>query len=106
MGQLLALTRRPTAVLVSTFDGAVGALRAINEAGLRAPDDISIVSFDDPVTASFLTPSLTCVAMPFEEMGSTAVDVIAEVVEGGPGRSVVVDTAPRLVVRESLRSIG
>ena len=106
MAQLLGRDRRPTAVLVSTFVGAVGALRAVNEAGLTAPDDISIVSFDDPVTASYLTPSLTCVAMPFEEMGSTAVDVLAEVIEGNPGRSVVVDTAPQLVLRESLKSIG
>jgi len=104
MAALLASARRPSAVLVSNFTAAIGALRAIVDAGLSAPGDVSLVSFDDAEIATFLNPALTSIQMPFEEMGSTAIDVLAEVIDGKSPGSAVVTTSPRLVVRESLQS--
>lgn len=106
MVALLATRKRPTAVLVSNFTGAVGALRAVYDAGLTVPGDVSLVSFDDAEIASFLRPALTAIQMPFEEMGSIAVDVLAAVIDGASSPGAVASTKPQLVIRESLARLS
>jgi DNA-binding LacI/PurR family transcriptional regulator len=104
MSKLLARRNRPTAVFASNLSAALGALKAVDDAGLGVPHDISVVSFDDENIAGFTVPALTAVRMPFAEMGSTAVEMLDAAVSGEPVRSVVVrDPAPRLIVRRSLR---
>lgn len=103
MGELVRLTSRPTAVLAYPDVVAIGAIRGALEAGLRVPEDISIVGFDDIPQAAYLRPALTTVAVPIREMGERAVAVLLSRIEGRerdePPQRVVLPTA--LVVRES-----
>ncbi|MEU8762433.1 LacI family DNA-binding transcriptional regulator [Streptomyces sp. NPDC048659] len=99
----LVLARIPdvTAVFVASDEMAFGVVRALHEAGLRVPGDVSVIGFDDIELAEYCSPSLTTVAQPFEEIGAQAVtDLLRRVAAPGAlpePRSV----APRLVVRAS-----
>lgn len=73
---LLRLPDPPTAIFVCNDLMAVGALCAIHEAGLRVPDDVSVVGFDDVPLASFTVPRLTTVAQPAHELGVRAVTLL------------------------------
>ena len=72
MGALLHLSKKPTAVVASNDWTAIGALHAINAAGLRVPDDISVVGFDDIPLVSYTNPALTSVRMSAADVGTTA----------------------------------
>ena len=103
MKQLLAATRDFTAVFCFNDIAAIGAMRAIAEAGLRVPDDVSVVGFDDILSAAYCTPSLTTVRQPLIEMGKTGARILLERI-ANPGKSemaVEVVIEPELVVRES-----
>lgn len=76
--QLLESKPRPTAVLVASDPMAVGVYKAINEANLRIPEDISVVSFDDIEMAKFMTPALSSIQMNAKEMGHLAVRMAKE----------------------------
>lgn len=103
---LLAGTPRPTALVCFNDLTAIGALRAVRQAGLEVPRDVSVVGFDDIPIASLVHPALTTVAQPFEEMGRWAVarltSQIAASREGGQRPPPEVVRLPcRLVVRAS-----
>jgi LacI family transcriptional regulator len=100
MEQMLA-TDRPEAVFVSSDRMAIGALRAIREAGLICPDDIAIVSFDGLVPPDHTIPALTSVAQHVAEVGAEAASVLHAVISGEvtEPKSVVLPTS--LIVRES-----
>lgn len=70
---LLALDNRPTAIFCASDKMAIGCYEAIKEVGLRIPDDISVVGFDDDPTARYLDPPLTTILVPHEEMGRRAI---------------------------------
>lgn len=74
--QLLELVVPPTAVYVISDLQAVGLLRAINEAGLRVPNDIAIISFDGSLESEFAWPGLTAMRQPVQEMAVEAVDML------------------------------
>jgi DNA-binding LacI/PurR family transcriptional regulator len=79
---------------------AIGAIRAIRELGLRVPEDISVVGFDDINSAAFQNPSLTTVRQPLRIMGVTAARILIERLNGGKDpREVIIE--PELVLRES-----
>ncbi|MBM4428421.1 MAG: LacI family transcriptional regulator [Chloroflexi bacterium] len=99
--QLLQLTPRPTAIFVCNDMMAIGALRAASQLGLRVPEDVAIIGFDDIELASYISPSLTTVAQPKLEMGQLAVKLLFERMGDPslPPRHTVLATT--LVVRES-----
>lgn len=100
MHKLLDLPAPPTAVFVTSDVVAFGAVQAIQERGLRIPEDIAIVGFDDVPLASFCTPPLTTVRMPAIEMGRCAGQLLYERTIGQPKeRHIQLDT--ELVVRAS-----
>jgi DNA-binding LacI/PurR family transcriptional regulator len=106
MRQLLALPdRRPTAVFCVSDLAAIGALRALFEAGIRVPGEMAIVGFDGILLGQFTTPALTTMNQPREEMGRLAADMLLELLEGGqpPGEQVL---AAELLVRESCGAAG
>lgn len=101
MQQLLALPQPPTAAFIASDTMAIGAIRAINEAGLSVPDDIAIIAFDDLPSASYANPPLTTVRQPISEMGATAVKLLLDQFED-PEKSVVQVRLPtQLVIRSS-----
>ncbi|ALE05714.1 transcriptional regulator [Arthrobacter sp. ERGS1:01] len=73
---LLSGRTRPRALLCMNDRLAFGAYQALNEAGLRVPDDVSIIGFDNDELAEYLRPGLTTVALPHEQMGRRAVDLL------------------------------
>ncbi|MFC4766184.1 LacI family DNA-binding transcriptional regulator [Effusibacillus consociatus] len=90
----------PSAFLVASDPMAIGAVRALHEAGIKVPDDVAIVSFDDIELAQYVTPSLTTVKAFTEQMGRTAVNLLLERLNGREvPLKVVVPT--KLVIRQS-----
>jgi DNA-binding LacI/PurR family transcriptional regulator len=99
MSELLALPQRPTAVFATCDILAAGALQAIYAAGLRVPDDISIIGFDDTLAMN-LTPPLTTVAQPMEELGRLGFRAALAAIEGRPLGDLQL-LPSRLVLRHS-----
>ena len=90
----------PTAVVCSNDLTAIGAIRALFRAGIRVPQDVSVVGADDIPFASLCHPPLTTVQIPRERLGTLACDILHSMLQGKePGFEKVLDTA--LVVRES-----
>ncbi|HLJ88977.1 MAG TPA: LacI family DNA-binding transcriptional regulator [Candidatus Angelobacter sp.] len=98
--ELLSRSVPFTAILAYNDLSAIGAIRAIRDHGLRVPEDISVVGFDDIASAAFQNPSLTTVRQPLRTMGMTAARILLDRLNGGKDpREVVVQ--PEFVVRES-----
>lgn len=101
MAALLRLSKRPTAVVCSNDWTAIGALRAINAAGLRVPEDVSLVGFDDIPLVSYTNPPLTTVRMAAADVGTTAFDALFRLIGGDRLEGDVYQVPTRLVMRES-----
>ena len=99
--QLLAGKKPFTALFAYNDISAIGAIRAIQEQGLRVPQDISVMGFDDIPGAAFHTPSLTTVQQPLNRMGEVAAQVLLERIEGKKEYPADIAIEPALVVRES-----
>lgn len=97
------LERRPdvTALYTSTLSQAVGTMHAVRRLGLRIPDDVSVIGYDDLPLAEYLDPPLTTVAMPLVDLGAAAVDAVIDQLRGQAPADIRVPTAPRVVTRES-----
>jgi LacI family transcriptional regulator, galactose operon repressor len=101
MGALLDSKRRPTGVFAPSDVMAVGALDAISEHGLRCPEDISVVGYNDLPLSRFVAPPLTTIELPAEELGAEAARMALESI-ADPGRKGRLVTLPaRLIVRRS-----
>jgi LacI family transcriptional regulator len=98
---LLDLPEPPTAIFAFNDSIAFGALRAARDRGLRVPEDLSVVGFDDIEAATLVTPALTTVRQPLGEMGRTAVNVLVRLLERRASETPHIELATRLVVRES-----
>jgi LacI family transcriptional regulator len=99
--RLLALPEPPDAIACACDVQAVAAIKAIEEAGLRVPEDIAVTGFDDAPFAVTMTPSLTTVRQPVEAMGVHAFDAAAAMVADPELRPPIVQLDGELVVRES-----
>ena len=88
--------------LVSFNDiAAIGAIRALMNHGLRVPEDVSVVGFDDIQGAAFHNPSLTTIRQPLHEMGAVAARILLQRIRGQATFPDVVPIHPELVIRES-----
>ena len=99
--QLLQLSSPPTAVLAANDTMAMGALRGIQAAGLRCPDDVAVVGIGDPPFMAFAAPPLTTVALPVEEAGRRAAERLLERIRGGETSTPAELLPCTLIVRES-----
>jgi DNA-binding LacI/PurR family transcriptional regulator len=101
-GKKLVAQKRPFTALFAYNDiSAIGAIHAIQEAGLRVPEDISVVGLDDIEIAVHYTPSLTTVRQPLQKMGEVAARALIEQLEGNSRESQDILVEPELVVRKS-----
>jgi LacI family transcriptional regulator len=100
------LPASPDAVFVASDMMAIGALKALRQAGWQVPQDVALVSFDDIPIASAIEPALTTVRQPIERMGSMAVEVLLSVLEGlseeAPAHRIILPA--ELVIRASCGS--
>jgi LacI family transcriptional regulator len=97
---LLAGPNHPTAIMTGCDIVAAGVLRALYEAGLRVPDDVSVTGFDDTL-APMLAPRLTTVAQPMEALGRTAVQFAVAAIDGKAEAPQRARLPTRLVLRDS-----
>ena len=102
MQALLAGGRAFTAVFAANDQSAAGAMRALRDAGLRVPDDVSVVGFDDTLLAHYLVPSLTTVRQPLQEMGQAAAWLALDRLGLDARKEVTLRFEPVLVERESV----
>jgi LacI family transcriptional regulator, galactose operon repressor len=98
---LLDLPEPPTAIFAFNDAIAVGAMHAARDRGLRLPEDLSIVGFDDVTVATIVAPALTTVRQPLAEMGRTAVNLLVRLLDGRHGGTQQIELPTRLVVRQS-----
>jgi DNA-binding LacI/PurR family transcriptional regulator len=103
MKSLLATGERFTAVFAFNDVSAIGAIRALEEMGLRVPSDVSVLGFDDIYAAAFHNPALTTIRQPLFEMGSLAAETLLGRLADGNDAKVpeVLSVEPTLVVRNS-----
>ena len=101
LGRQLAAEPGLTAVLCGNDTMALGLMRALAERGLRVPDDVSIVGFDDVPEAGFYVPPLTTVRQDFGEVGRRALSTLIDRMSGAIGADLRVRIAPELIIRAS-----
>jgi LacI family transcriptional regulator len=103
-GALLDLPRPPTAIFAGNDESALGVLEAARSRGLRVPEDLSLVGFDDTEAARVASPPLTTVAQPLRKMGAVALRTALRLAAGERVDSHHVELATELVVRGSTAS--
>jgi LacI family transcriptional regulator len=103
MMKLLAKQTHPTAVVAGTLLSAIGALAALRDAGLRVPDDMSLIAHHDSWPAQYSSPPLTTVYLPLEELGRRAVRLLIEQLDGAePRQELLTSPEPVIVPRHSV----
>ncbi|NYI03846.1 LacI family DNA-binding transcriptional regulator [Allostreptomyces psammosilenae] len=100
---LIELPEPPTALFICSDHMAIGGYETLTQAGLRVPDDISVVGFDDLPEARWVSPPLTTVRQPLKEMGSIALRTLVRLMRGEHLESMRAELATTLVRRESTR---
>lgn len=103
--ELIEAGIRFTAVLAANDSMAIGAVRALREAGLKVPADISVAGFNDMTVAPFMTPSLTTVKLHSEFMGRTALELLLERIRTKRPISKKVIIPSELIIRESCSAV-
>jgi LacI family transcriptional regulator len=101
MARLLELTEPPTAVVVAADLMAAGAMQAIGERGLRVPEDVAVVGFDDIQIAPLLRPALTTIRQDKLGLGAAAADSLVRLIADPETEPPVITIPVELVVRES-----
>jgi LacI family transcriptional regulator len=99
--QILSLPERPTALFINNNQLSVGVLRAVKELGLRCPEDIALVGFDDHPWAVVSDPPLTVVRQPTRELGQSAARMLFDLIQGQPPAKTRVILECELVIRQS-----
>ena len=99
--ELLALDEPPTAIFAGSDLQALGAIDAARAVGLRVPEDLSIVGYDDIPLALWTTPRLTTVHQPLKRMGEEAARLVIRLADETPATRPRMDLATSLVVRDS-----
>ncbi|MEQ4622842.1 ribose operon transcriptional repressor RbsR [Providencia vermicola] len=104
MNKLLALDNPPKAIFAGNDAMAVGAYQAIFSKGLKVPDDISIIGYDDIDLSPYMIPPLTTIHQPKDELGKLAVDQLIFRMDNPEADANVLVLTPKLVERQSVRS--
>ena len=101
---LLELPSPPTAIFVCADQMALGAYEALYEKGMRVPDDVSIVGFDDLDEATWAIPPLTTVRQPLSDMAGMATRMLLSLIGGEELDTNRVELSTSLVIRQSTRT--
>ena len=99
--ELLSHADPPTAIFGFNDNVAIGALNTARRRGLRVPDDVSIVGFDDTFQSRIVWPQLTTVRQPLQELGRTGVSLLMRLLEGQRVEALRMELSTTLVVRAS-----
>ncbi|UOF90347.1 LacI family transcriptional regulator [Fodinisporobacter ferrooxydans] len=103
--ELLRSPKRPTAVFANYDSLAIGVYQAAKELGLKIPEDISVIGFDNTILASIVDPPLTTIAQPIHEMGQQVMDLLVQEIEGRKNTKRRLVLPPELIIRNSTKQI-
>jgi DNA-binding LacI/PurR family transcriptional regulator len=103
--KLLSLDRPPTALFVANMEMAAGVIAFVRDKGISIPQEISVVTFDDPLWARYMDPPLTVVSQPMESMGKCTMELLLARLRGGKPVETMVFT-PELIIRQSTAPPG
>ena len=107
MQLILDFEERPSAVFCSNDEMALGAMKAIKQREIAMPDEISIAGFDDMGFTAYLTPSLTTVLRPVEEMSKEGTQILLNKIEQQNAEEVgIINLETELIVRDSIKKIN
>lgn len=101
MEKLLKLKNRPTAVFCFSDDMAIGAINTLREYEYRIPEDMSVIGFDDITYAKLVSPKLTTIRQPLEDIGKTCMQVLLAQIKGKAPAQKYIELPFELVVRQS-----
>jgi LacI family transcriptional regulator len=102
MSELLQLRQKPSAVMFGSSELTIGGLKAIREAGLTIPGDLSVVGYGNPVWMELLTPALTAVDLPVEDVAdAAAASLLAQIESRDAKLAAPLQIRPRLIIRGS-----
>jgi LacI family transcriptional regulator len=99
--ELLSRGGEFTSIVCYNDEAAIGAIRACKDHGLRVPEDVSVMGFDDIRSAAFYNPSLTTIRQPLNQMGIVAARILLQRIRGQEAVPDTVPILPELVIRES-----
>jgi LacI family transcriptional regulator len=102
---LLNRSPRPTAMFTLSNTIALGAIKAIREAGMKIPEDISLIAFDNNIYMDFLTPPISRISQPVEDMAKLAVKLLFESIESHNRVNTKLELAPDFISRESVKKL-
>lgn len=104
---ILELKRRPSAVFCSNDEMALGAMKAIKQRAISMPDEISIAGFDDMGFTAYLTPSLTTVLRPVEDMSKEGTQILLNKIENNKTEELgIINLDTKIVIRDSIKKIN
>ena len=98
---LMSRAQRPTAIFALSNTIMLGALKAIREAGLRIPEDVALLSFDNNPYMDYMTPSITRISQPVEDMAKLAVKILLDKIKGASNCGSQLRLSPIMVAGES-----
>jgi LacI family transcriptional regulator len=101
----LGLSNPPTAIFSSNDVMAMGVMDAVRNRGLRIPDDVSVIGFDDIPQASLVRPALTTVQQPLEKMGRVATQMLLDLLQRPDRETERIELPTKLIARESCRPL-
>ncbi|GAB2572059.1 LacI family DNA-binding transcriptional regulator [Gracilibacillus alcaliphilus] len=102
---LLSLEERPTAIICVNDFIAIGVIRILNKFGIRVPEDVSVVGFDDSYLAQYFPPGITSVTQNYDFLGEKAVELLVELINGeNPAKEWIIPT--KLIVRDSCQVLN
>jgi LacI family transcriptional regulator len=101
---LLDLLNPPTAIFASNDVMAMGVMDAVRNKGLRVPDDVSVIGFDDIPQASLIRPALTTIRQPLEKMGRVATQMLLELLSQPQKQNGRIELPTELIVRDSCQA--
>ncbi len=104
--KLLEGSPRPTAIFAAGDQMAIGAYRALAEAGLRVPDDMSVIGFDDIEAAQYTIPPLTTIRQPLDQIAGSAFGLLLDLLDGQQPATTSIILPPELIVRDSTRRLS
>lgn len=104
--EFLQLEPRPTAVFCANDHMAVGVMQALQEAGLRIPQDVSLIGYDDTELCQVVVPRLTTVRQPVDLMGKLGADAVLHQIESESPQATHTNLEPELIVRDSTAYAG
>lgn len=105
MNRLLDQEDLPTALIASSDPIAIGALRALNDRGLRVPEDISLMGFDDTSLSAFTAPPLTTIHAPAYDMGSFGANIVFNILKLQPATAMKIQLPCKLMERQSCQKL-